>query len=435
MTRKVNTDFLTRCRRNEKIYIYGAGKNASHLYRYLTENAVPVDGFIVSSRANNPTVLFERPVELAETYEPGKDTLILVSVLPQRPGYTEILDVIVRRGWRNVFFFSDKLFAPVRDWNAPPKPKISFRQGDYYIDADAPVEQNHSILAMEKDGKQYHWRMENKSMEHVFADVSQVFSKKTALEEFTEQYGTYHILEKPKAMEAFPDVSACVYMTRCHVDHPARLPILPDWVCPIQVGAAFTDECLCDVRDNEGDNISDRNHLYSEGTALYWMWKHAPKRDYIGLYHYRRHIDLPGQDLRLLAANRVDVLVTAPTFAPEGLAKVFLHYIPKADMEILVRKIRELTPEYYPYAEEFFRSRFYPPCNIAIMRDEIFREYAQYLFAVTFAVEDFYQNRGFIRNDRYMGFLIECLLGIFLMKHRDEYRIAYEDMLFYRPEA
>lgn len=431
----MNKDCLALCRQSEKIYIYGAGKNATYLYHYLVGNAVSVDGFIVSSRSNNPLTLLDRPVELAESHKTDKGELILVSVLPQRPGYTEILDIIVRRRWRNVFFFSDKLFVPVRNWNTQPKPKISFRHGAYYIDADAPVEQNHSILAMEKDGKQYHWRMENKSLEYLFADISQVFSKKTALEEFTEQYGTYLILDKPKDMETLPDVSACVYMTRCYVDHPARLPILPDWICPIQVGAAFTDECLCDVRDNEGDNISDRNHLYSEGTALYWMWKHAPKHDYIGLYHYRRHIDLPGQDLRLLAANQIDVLVTAPTFAPEGLAKVFLHYIPKADMEILVRKIREMTPEYYPYAEEFFHSRFYPPCNISIMRDEIFREYARYLFTVAFAVEDYYRARALIRNDRYMGFLIECLLGIFLMKHRDDYRIAYADMLFYSPEV
>lgn len=431
----MDADWLALCRKSKKIYIYGAGKNAAQLYRFLTENEIPVAGFIVSARNNNPPALFACPVELAESHIQNAEELVLVSILPQRPGYTEILDTIVRLGWQNVFFFSDKIFAPVRAWNAPPKPKIVFRQGNYFIDTNAPVEQNHSILAMEQNGRQYHWRVENKVFEQDFKDIAQVFPEKSALEEFTEQYGPYRILEAVGNKDTLPGVSACVYMTRCHVDHPARLPILPSWIYPIQVGTALTDERICDIRDNEGNNISDRNHLYSEGTALYWMWKHAPKCDYIGLYHYRRHIDLPGQDLRLLAAHRIDVLVTAPTFAPHGLAKIFLHYIPKADMDCLVQKIQEQAPEYALYAEEFFSSRFYPPCNIAIMRDEIFREYAKFLFTVTFAVEDFYEKRGLIRNDRYMGFLIECLLGIFLMKHRSEYRIAYADMLFYRPEG
>ncbi len=432
----VQTDELfSLCRKSNAIYIYGAGKNAALLYRYLEGNAIHVDGFIVSTRQKNPLSFFGIPVVLADAHDQASGELILSSVLPRRPGYTEILDAIIRLGWRNVFFFSDSLFSPIRSWNIPPKQEISFRQGEYYVDSSVPVEQDHSILVMEKDGERYRWRVENESLKKEFKDINEVFSGKSAIEEFEEQYGEYLVLQDFEDKTAVPDASLLVYMTRSHADHPAKLPSLADWVVPIQVGAALTEKIICEVRDNEGDNISARNHLYSEATALYWMWKNAPETDYIGLCHYRRHIDLPRQDPRILAANRIDVLVTAPTFEPNGLINIFLRFIPHSDIDLLLQKIREQAPDYYPYAQQFFKSRFYPPCNIAVMRSCIFREYAQYLFSVVFAIDRFYQERGLMRHDRYMGFLVECLLGIFLMRHRDEYRIAYADMLFYYPEA
>ena len=41
--------------------------------------------------------------------------------------------------------------------------------------------------------------------------------------------------------------------------------------------------------DNTGDNISERNPLYSEWSVIYWIWKNCQDADYIGLNHYRRY--------------------------------------------------------------------------------------------------------------------------------------------------
>lgn len=426
-------NLLIRCRKSASIYIYGAGRNAELLYCYLVAHRLMVAGFIVSARANNPCSLFGLPVVLSCEHQQRKDELILSSILHNRPGYMDIIDNIVRLGWRNVFFFSEKLFAPIRSWYRSPSPwpDCPFRQGAYYVDSEVTAEKYHSILVYEYGEKKYHWRVEDNSLKEEFKDIKQIFPGKTALEEFTEQFGPYHILETPGNDEVGKTVSLRVYMTRSHVDHPALLPDIPEWIVPIQVGAALTDQIICEVRDNQGDNISDRNHLYSEATAIYWMWKHAPKSDYIGLWHYRRHMTLSSDAPKVLAFNKVDALVTSPTFEPKGLIRIFERLIPSSDINVLLQAVRELAPDYYSCAEQFFRSRFYPPCNIAIMRDEIFREYCSYLFPITFAIDDFYRERNIIRNDRYMGFLVECLLGIFLMKHREQYRIAYTDMKFY----
>ncbi len=42
------------------------------------------------------------------------------------------------------------------------------------------------------------------------------------------------------------------------------------------------------VKDNTGQNISDKNSEFSELTGLYWAWKNVDAAN-LGLAHYRRH--------------------------------------------------------------------------------------------------------------------------------------------------
>ena len=98
---------------------------------------------------------------------------------------------------------------------------------------------------------------------------------------------------------------------------------------------------------------------------------------------------------------------------------------------MLLKAISQVQPEYFETAQSFLQSRFFPPCNLFLMKYELFQEYAEFVFSITFKVEEFYDSMGFYRKDRYMGYLVECLLGIFLMHNKERLKIAYTDMIFY----
>ena len=54
---------------------------------------------------------------------------------------------------------------------------------------------------------------------------------------------------------------------------------------PIQVGGVHIPGMENALRDDTGENISNKNRSYCELTALYWGWKNL-QADYLGLVHY-----------------------------------------------------------------------------------------------------------------------------------------------------
>ena len=76
---------------------------------------------------------------------------------------------------------------------------------------------------------------------------------------------------------------------------------------PIHVGSSLSDKHLNFVRDNTGDNISDKNGSYCELTGMYWAWKNLKDVDVIGLCHYRRFFDYHHQCQRYIPLTEFSV--------------------------------------------------------------------------------------------------------------------------------
>lgn len=421
------------CKNHKNTYIYGAGKNADRVYHFLLRKGIRIKGFIVTDMTGNPEELFGIEVMTIDRLPEKSDYIILVPFIRTNKVYKEILDHLAERGIHNVYFFSGGMLESIREELLVYKVKDIFNADPYRYGEDVPVEILHSILAMrDKDGTEYHWRFRNQTVEEQKLNgIRDIFPDKSALEEFEEQYGKYHVFRLMDKSGGGPDGTYSVYMARSHADKFEIKGKLPLWPVPIQAGAALTEQNICNLKDNMGENISDKNTNYSECTAIYWMWKNAPRTDYIGLCHYRRHFDLEERELGYLGAMGIDVLVTSPTFVSETIGTFFSVFVPSTDMRAMVSAIDKNYPEYKDAARKFFESRFFPPCNVFVMRYELFLEYAAFLFSITAEVDAFYDDLNFCRNDRHTGYLAECLMGIFLMKNKERLKIAYTDMRCY----
>lgn len=425
-------ELIAICKKQEKIYIYGAGKNANSLYLFLTAKGIRIEGFIVSDMGGNPEVLFGRPVSVVGKFHED-EYIIIVPVSRSNKAYREIYDCLIENRKRNAYFLPANVLDNIKDALMYDKNKSIFNNGMYHIGEEIPVEDNHYILVMEDaGGVKYHWRFRREMVREQSIDTfTCMFPEVSALEEFEKQYGKYHVFRTMERKKTNQENTCAVYMACSHVDKMALQERLPDWIVPVQAGAVLTDRAICDIKDNVGENISGKNGNYSEGTVIYWMWKNAPKTDYIGLCHYRRRFDTGFEEADFQTVSGLDVLVTSPTFVNETVGTFFSRFIPKSDFIAMLEAIQKQYSGYRGTAEEFLQSRFYPPCNLFIMRYDVFREYAEFVFSVTFEIEKIYDGLGFYRRDRYMGFIMECLLGIFLMKNKERLKIGYTDMVFY----
>ncbi len=234
-----------------------------------------------------------------------------------------------------------------------------------------------------------------------------------------------------------------VYAAKFHGDKPLENTYnIPDWLHPIQVGAALTQERVADILDNSGENISGKNANYCELTALYWIWKNRipGKEDcfgalegtgaqYYGLFHYRRFLDLQEKDLERLTIGDIDAVLPYPTVHEPDISEHHTRYIKESDWEAVLRALQELEPEYYAAFDKIFSQEYFYNYNILVARAGILKQYCQWLFPVLERVEELSTPKGSERRDRYIGYIGENLLTLYFMRHRNQLKIAHTGRL------
>ena len=106
---------------------------------------------------------------------------------------------------------------------------------------------------------------------------------------------------------------------------------------PVHVGAKGKETIENYQRDDEGENISEKNPYFCELTGLYWAWKNL-NADYIGLAHYRRHFsiskklpnDVNGRIKLVLNENEASKMLENTDIILPGKRK---YYIPSSTRE------------------------------------------------------------------------------------------------------
>ncbi len=430
-------DITKRC---TKIRIYGAGKRGRRILGVLEEAGMQsmVDCFVVSDRDGNADQIEGIPVKELRELEADKSILTLIS-LADRMETHRVMDQMLSVEYGPFDKVSDQFF-PDKDWKVV---------NAYFVDQEP--QSRLEIMPWEEPGFChvripddtgkffYQWRYYYKTYPEIAEENKALFPAGKMLETFEESYGKYRILShevEPYLMKEKRDDDSDirVYMAR-HVGdtYPVKVST-PDWVIPIQVGAALTDKSIADVKDDEGVNISSLNSDFSECTALYWIWKNAPKTDYVGLCHYSRRLDITDEEIRALKRAGVDIVVTTPMFSGGPIRDFFVpRYLLTHDWDLMEESVLRHFPEYAPTLDTYHEAFCYPGANLSIMRWEIFQEYASFCNAVMRDIVNYYEEKGILRQDRYAGYLMENLTALFTMHNKDKYKTCFTDFLYVKP--
>jgi hypothetical protein len=245
-------------------------------------------------------------------------------------------------------------------------------------------------------------------------------------------------------LEAIPIGEKCadieMFMAKFYKDKPLTGDYkIPDWITPIQVGAALTDVRVAEITDSDGDNISSKNVNYSELTALYWVWKHRletpdtqsdERCKYYGLVHYRRILEISDEDFRRLSENDVDVVLPYPMPYLPDIHAHHERYLTSVDWNALLTALSELQPEYAAKVPEIFGQQYLYNYNIMLAKKDVLRDYCRWLFPVLQRTEELSSPKGWERADRYIGYMGENLTTLYFMANKDKLNIAHKGCRF-----
>lgn len=239
------------------------------------------------------------------------------------------------------------------------------------------------------------------------------------------------IQESVSGFHVYRDIALDMNLYVMHSIYDKHLRSVPEdnrYEIHMQVGAALTDVRMSEVTDATGkDHISSKNRKYCELTGIYWAWKND-RSDYIGFSHYRRRFELK-EDNSSMMRCLPDIVVTNPVLNLATVGVQFAKDHHASDWEVMMEAIRTLSPGYYDAALSVQNGIYYYAYNMFIMRREILDEYCRFIFPILEYCEIRIGKREDAYQNRYIGFLAERLLTIFIRNNK-QYKLAIAEKTF-----
>lgn len=222
-----------------------------------------------------------------------------------------------------------------------------------------------------------------------------------------------------------------------------------DIYTPIQVGRELAKTKLPQtIGDNTNDNISSKNPVFCELTALYWAWKNTDA-DYIGLVHYRRHFKNPynkstsrsyetkaksaktAQKLQQVASSQAirKILQSTDAVLPKKrkyyIENLYNHYSKTMNPEPLLKVraiIEHKCPEYLAEFDKLKQRRSAHMFNMLLMKKDILNSYCDWLFPILFELEKQVDSTNWSDfQKRYAGRISERLLDVWINTNNIKY--------------
>ena len=162
---------------------------------------------------------------------------------------------------------------------------------------------------------------------------------------------------------------------------------------PLFVGAAGKKDTYGYIRDDSGDNISDKNCYYSELTGLYWVYKNVTDMDIVGCCHYRRYLIDDNENI-LSKKQIIDYLKEYDCITSKCLDLNYTYYYGFSEnhkpyyLDETRKVIRDIYPEYLSDYDDLVNDKHTYFGNILICEKRLFDSYAKWLFDILFTLED-----------------------------------------------
>ena len=155
---------------------------------------------------------------------------------------------------------------------------------------------------------------------------------------------------------------------------------------PIHCGSALSDKTVCSLRDDTGDNISEKNPWFLETTGIYWIWKND-NHQYKGQYQFRRRFDINPEMIPGIL-KEYDIIVPIPAYFVLSVYKHYERFHIQSDLNLCYDIICERYPEYKDRFDDIIRNKnvlYYS--NGFITTKEKYDEMCSFVFDVLFEYE------------------------------------------------
>ncbi|MFT3952091.1 MAG: DUF4422 domain-containing protein [Oscillospiraceae bacterium] len=424
------------------IVVYGAGEFAEIFLQYNRACAQPLQILccaVEDARANPQTVLGVAVRQVSDLTDAEKTAAALICVGAKFHG--QITTILEAAGFETIVRLSTPLECRIREDYCTTRLRPVLPDAGYRFAVSL-----HDGMKLNIDDRTapqgVFWKFRMSRQAERISVLEALLRGKSLWEAYQSHYGGHPVLllvteNIPVAPDAKPLHEQLAIFTAVNLadqrgtDHTVTGGGLDKILHTVQTGAALTDRRIAEFADDTGDNISALNPWFSEVCALYWAWKNAPDVPFVGLCHYRRRFVLDAHALAGLVNGETDLVVAMPELILPDNRTVFTEsFLLENDWEIMLAVIRRETPAYYTAALSHSRSVFLHPCNMLIARRAVFARYCAWLFTVTMKIMEECESRGIVHTNRYLGYLSENLLSIFVLAHAGDTRIACADTDF-----
>lgn len=198
------------------------------------------------------------------------------------------------------------------------------------------------------------------------------------------------------------------------------------WEKTIQAGAALSDHRIAEFSDDSGDNISEKNRMYCEMSAVYWIWKNR-RHDWVGIEHYRRHLLVNPQMLK----NDVDAVMPLPYLCYPNEMYQYRRFVSNDIKTATKRALKEVHPKEYPDYEKILYGQFQYTYNLLCARWEVFNDYCHWFFEITEHMETLADEFPEIRETRALSYAAEVLTNLYFIYNRNRLRILHTEKAIY----